>query len=111
MGRPLLESRINQSGSVQKKLSVSYTYFKDGTVNKLTYPSGDVITYGISGAGRLLSATDSGNNFATSATYFPSGLLSGMTNGSGIVSKNIYNNRLQGCRAKFRGVFPRWHPA
>lgn len=62
MGRPLLESRIN-AGSKQKNLSVSYAYNKDGSLNTLTYPSGDVVTYTVGGAGRVTAVNDSSNNY------------------------------------------------
>jgi RHS repeat-associated protein len=94
MGRPLFEARDNK-GSSAKVYTVGYTYFKDGSLNTLTYPSGDVMTYTVAGAGRPLQLTDSGNNFATSAAYTPSGLLNGMTSGNGIVTSNVYNDRLQ----------------
>jgi RHS repeat-associated protein len=94
MGRTLLESTRNM-GSAQKVLAVNYTYNKDGSLWKLTYPSGDVVTYTVGGAGRVTQVTDSTINFATSATYAPPGMLTGMTNGAGIVTSNIYNDRLQ----------------
>jgi len=95
MGRPLLESTHNH-GSAQTVLTVNYTYNKDGSLKTLTYPSGDVVTYTVSGAGRVTQVTDSANNnFVTSATYAPAGLLTGMTNGTDLVTSNIYNDRLQ----------------
>ncbi len=94
MGRPLVEAR-NNKGSAAKVYNVGYTYYTDGSLKTLTYPSGDVLTYSVGGAALPLQVKDSSNNFATSVTYPPSGLLTGMTNGSGIVTSNIYNDRLQ----------------
>jgi RHS repeat-associated protein len=94
MGRPVLES-TRSFGSVQKVLTVNYAYNQDGSLNTLTYPSGDVVTYTVGGAGRVTRVADSTNNFVTSATYAPPGLLTGMTSGTGIVTSNIYNDRLQ----------------
>ncbi len=104
MGRPLLESRYND-GSGQNKLNVSYAYFKDGSLNTLTYPSFDVVTYTVGGAGRPTLLSDSANNYVgdggTTATYAPQGALAGMVNGyvtgsfAGIVTANNYNDRLQ----------------
>jgi RHS repeat-associated protein len=94
MGRPLVESRLNK-GSSAKTLTVSYTYYKDGSLYALTYPSGNVVTYTVLGAERVTQLTDASNNYVTSATYAPPGGLTGMTNGSGVVTNNIYNNRLQ----------------
>lgn len=103
MGRPLLESRINK-GSSQKKLNVSYTYYKDGSLNTLTYPSGDVVTYTVGGAGRATQLSDPSNNYVgysgNSAKYAPNGSLASMTNGytstfAGIATSNTYNDRLQ----------------
>jgi RHS repeat-associated protein len=95
MGRVSIEARKNK-GSSAVTYTTTYSYNEDGSVNKLTYPSGDAIAYLVGGAGRATQVTDSNNNtFATAATYAPHGALTGMTNGSGIVTSNIYNDRLQ----------------
>jgi len=104
MGRPLLESRLNH-GSNNTTLNVSYTYWKDGSIDTLTYPSGDVVTYTPGGAGRPLGVSDSTYNYVANgttnhATYAPHGSLASMANGytstfAGIVTSNIYNDRLQ----------------
>jgi len=96
MGRPLIESRVNY-GSARTKLNASYTYWLDGSLKTLTYPSGDVVTYTVAGAGRPTQAIDSSNNYVTNATYTPHGALTSMLNGSAIATTNIYNNRLQPC--------------
>jgi RHS repeat-associated protein len=71
-------------------------YFPDGSLKTLTYPSGNVATYTVGGAGRPTQLTDSNNtNYASSVTYAPHGAVTGMSSGSGIVTSNIYNNRLQ----------------
>lgn len=104
MGRPLLESTRNL-GSTQKVLNVSYTYSMNGSLSTLTYPSGDLVTYTQGDAGRSLGVGDSSNSYVASgttnrATYAPGGALASMTNGytgpfAGIVTLNIYNDRLQ----------------
>jgi len=77
----------------------AYTYYKDGSLNKLTYPSGDVVTYTVGGAGRVTQISDTANNFVVARTtppmYAPHGALLAMTQGSGIITENIYNDRLQ----------------
>src|SRR6185437_7294447 len=81
--------------------SMSYSYNLDGSLSTATYPSGAVITYTPSGAGRMLSVVDTTNtiNYATSATYTPDGSLNGFVNGSGgaasITNTFTYNKRLQ----------------
>jgi RHS repeat-associated protein len=95
MGRPLLEARINAGGGSQTNYSVRYTYYLDGALNTLTYPSGDVVTYQVGGAERPTQVTDSTNNYAMSAKYAPHGALASMTNGTGIATSNIYSDRLQ----------------
>jgi hypothetical protein len=76
----------------------------DGSLNTLTYPSGDVVTYAVGGAGRVTQVSDSANSYVGysghPATYTPSGALAGMIQGNtgsfaGIVTSNIYNDRLQ----------------
>lgn len=93
MGRPS-ESRKNK-GSVVKGYSVNYTYYLDGSVNTLTYPSGNIISYTVGGAERVTQVSDSTNNYVVGAAYAPPGLLTNMTSGSNIVTNNIYNDRLQ----------------
>jgi len=107
MGRPLIESRLNH-GSAQKTLNVSYSYYKDGSLNTVTYPSGDLLTYTVGGAGRPTQLSDSMSGSSTNyvgyagntATYAPQGALATMTNGyssafAGITTSNVYNLRLQ----------------
>ena len=103
MGRPLTEARTNK-GSSAKEYNVKYSYFLNGALNTLTYPSGDVVTYTVGGAGRATQVSDSNNSFVgysgNTATYAPTGSLATMTNGytasfAGIVTSNFYNVRLQ----------------
>ena len=103
MGRPLIESRKNK-GSVTKTLNVNYTYNLDGSLKTLTYPSGDLVTYIVGGAGRTTQVSDPLDNFVgytnNFATYAPTGALASMTNGHGgtepgLVTSNTYNDRLQ----------------
>src|SRR6185437_6951555 len=94
--------------------SMSYSYNLDGTLSTATYPSGAVITYTPSGAGRMLSVVDTTNaiNYATTATYTPDGSLNGFVSGksgtfSGITNLFSYNQRLQPCRmAASTGALP-----
>lgn len=98
MGRLATERRANE-GSSTKTYNTGYAYWKDGSLNTLTYPSGSVVTYQVGGAGRVTNVSDSANNtYANSVTYAPHGALTGMTNGTNgtaIVTQNVYNNRLQ----------------
>jgi len=100
MGRSLFEATANK-GSSAKTYIVGYTYYLDGSLKTLTYPSGDVVTYTVGGAGRTTQVTDSASNtFVAPPTnpptmYAPHGALVGMTSGTGIVTSNAYNNRLQ----------------
>jgi RHS repeat-associated protein len=94
MGRLLFEARLN-TGSSTKTYTTGYTYFKEGSLNTITYPSGDLVTYLVGGADRATQVTDSVSNYAVSAKYAPHGALASMTNGTGIVTSNVYNDRLQ----------------
>jgi RHS repeat-associated protein len=103
MGRTLVDDRTN-NGSSAKTYASDYTYYKDGSLNTLTYPSGDVVTYTVGSAGRATYLSDASNNYVgysnTPAKYAPNGSLAGMTNGhtgtfAGIVTSNVYNDRLQ----------------
>jgi len=99
MGRLLAEARNNKGSGNPIKYTPQYTYYKDGSLKTLLYPSGKTLTYLVGGAGRVTKVSDSDNNvFAQSITYAPQGALTGMTggtSGTGIVTQNIYNNRLQ----------------
>jgi RHS repeat-associated protein len=81
-----------------------------GSPATLTYPSTRIITYTPDAAGRAVSAVDSTGpiNYATAATYAPTGALSSLTNGASIISTLYFNNRLQPCRisVKYTGTAP-----
>jgi RHS repeat-associated protein len=103
LGRPLIESRTNK-GSATTNYVVNNTYYKDGSQKTLTYPSGDIVTYTVSAAGRFTQLSDSGNSYVgysgNTATYAPPGSLATMTNGhtgtfAGIVTSNTFNDRMQ----------------
>src|SRR5262249_37386776 len=66
--------------------SMSYEYNPDGSIKFLHYPSGAVVAYSADSAGRTVSAVDSGHNinYATGATYAPSGALTGFVSGGPI---------------------------
>ena len=90
IGRPLADRRT--TNSVTK--TTSYTYNFDGSPATVTYPSGRLITYtlqssGTNTAGRLLSSIDSTGpiNYATAASYAPSGALASLTNGASVISE------------------------
>jgi RHS repeat-associated protein len=98
LGRLSSESRT--IAGVTKNLS--YTYNLDGSVARLTYPSGATIKYAPDSAGRVLSAVDTGNNinYVTGATYGPDNSLTGFVSGNsgtfaGISNSFSFNNRLQ----------------
>jgi RHS repeat-associated protein len=98
MGRPLFEG-TNNKGTSSKEYTVGYTYWLDGSLKTVAYPSGDVVTYTVGGAGRTTQVADSANiTFVSPPSgtpmYAPHGALAGMVNGS-IVTNNSYNNRLQ----------------
>jgi RHS repeat-associated protein len=70
LGRMTSETRV--IAGVPK--SISYEYYLGGSLAKLHYPSGRVITYTPDSAGRIISAADSnGTQYVTSATYYANG--------------------------------------
>src|SRR3984885_9448082 len=105
LGRVISQKESPTGGGVSVTEGASYTYNRDGSLSTLTYPSGNVVTYTVGGAGRPLGVSDSSDNYVANgttnhATYAPSGSLASMANGytttfTGIVTANIYNNRLQ----------------
>jgi RHS repeat-associated protein len=103
LGRLSAETRTltgANNASISKNLS--YEYNLDGSLYKLHYPSGNVVTYASGAAGLTLSAIDSGNgiNYATSTTYGPDSALTGFISGystsfAGITNAFTFNKRLQ----------------
>ncbi len=103
LGRLSAETRTltgANNASIPKNLS--YEYNLDGSLYKLHYPSGNVVTYEPGTAGLAVSAKDSGNNinYVTSATYGPDSSLAGFISGystsfAGITNAFTYNKRLQ----------------
>lgn len=105
MGRVLFEKRT--TNAITK--TTSYTYNFDGSLATITYPSGRVITYTPSAAGRTLSAKDIPNSIVYAggtcgptgdgACYAAFGGLSLLyNNGTAFSSTFYYNQRLQPCR-------------
>ena len=96
MGRALIDNRTILGSSPVTK-AFNYTYNLDGSMATLKYPSGRIITYTPSAAGRMVSATDLANSisYATAASYVPSGTLSQYTLGGSINGFVTYNSRLQ----------------
>jgi RHS repeat-associated protein len=105
MGRPLFDARGNLGTAPAIYGTIGYTYYKDGSVNTLAYPSGNVLTFTVGGAGRPLGVSDSTYTYVASgsASYAPNGALTSMQNGlensqnntPAIVTTNVYNDRLQ----------------
>jgi RHS repeat-associated protein len=103
LGRLATETRtLTGANNAAISKNLSYEYNLDGSLYKLHYPSGNVVTYTPDSAGRTLSAIDSGNgiNYVTSATYGPDSALTGFISGygtsfAGITNAFSYNKRLQ----------------
>jgi RHS repeat-associated protein len=103
MGRLATETRtLTGASNAAIFKTLSYDYNLDGSLYKLHYPSGNVVTYEPGAAGRTLSTKDTGNNinYVTSATYGPEGALTGFVSGNstsfaGITNAFSYNKRLQ----------------
>ncbi len=96
MGRVASEAQTQNSNITE---SWSYSYNLDGSVNQITYPSGNVLNYTVGGAGRVTQANDSNNTYmggaANTPMYAPQGAILNVANGSSILTSNAYNPRLQ----------------
>lgn len=78
--------------------SSSYSYYLDGSLKTLTYPSGRAVTYQVGGAELPLSATDSGSGvkYISGVMYAPQGALVTAALASGNISLiQSYSSRLQ----------------
>ena len=64
MGRLIAEAHsIGLTAPPPVTYNTGYTYSLDGSPQTLTYPSGDVVTYTVGGAGRAIQLNDSSNNY------------------------------------------------
>lgn len=110
MGQLVTETRmllgapaIGPGGTTNKQISkmMGYEYNLDGSLAKLHYPSGAIITYTSNGGGQPTSAVDvlNGINYVMDASFDPTGAVAGFVSGKGatqpITSAFSYNNRLQ----------------
>ncbi|HET9284477.1 MAG TPA: hypothetical protein VFR24_21190, partial [Candidatus Angelobacter sp.] len=102
LGRVSTETRtLTGANNASISKTLSYEYNLDGSLAKLHYPSGAVVTYTPDSAGRITQAVDSGNgiNYVTGATYGPDSSLTGFVSGSGgvtaITNSFSYSKRLQ----------------
>lgn len=99
MGRTLTDQRM--TNGVTKTITYTYAPFVDGSIDKITYPSGLAITYSYDGAERPTSAIDANNNsYVLNATYAPqgalqTGTLSATSLFAGFGVTNSYTPRLQ----------------
>jgi YD repeat-containing protein len=54
--------------------NMGYSYYLNGSVKSITYPSNRVVTYTSSAAGRITAAVDgNGTQYISNATYYPNG--------------------------------------
>jgi RHS repeat-associated protein len=76
----------------------SYVYNLDGSLQKLSYPSGHSVTYTPGGAGLPLAVADSTvATYASSAEYTAWGAQNSTLFGSAVAENVLYNTRLQPC--------------
>jgi RHS repeat-associated protein len=109
MGRVLFDKRLNY-GTSAATLITGYTYYLEGSLNTLSYPSvsypsSELVTYTVGQAERVTQVSDSSNNYVYyssalgSPEYAPNGSVANVVNGhtssTGIAISNIYNDRLQ----------------
>jgi RHS repeat-associated protein len=114
MGRLNTETRVlTGANNLAFSKNLIYEYNLDGSLYKLHYPSGNVVTYtmaanGSNSAGRVGLVKDLGNNInyvtgagtSSYATYSPDGAPTGFLSGystsfAGITNAFTYNQRLQ----------------
>ncbi len=91
LGRMTSETRVIHGVSK----TISYEYYLGGSLAKLHYPSGRVVTYTPDSAGRTIAAADgNGTQYVTSATYYANG-SEYQRSMPGIYFRNDLNPRLQ----------------
>jgi uncharacterized protein RhaS with RHS repeats len=82
-----------------KSLSLDYTYNTQGHLSSITYPDGDVVSFAPNAFGQptqSLRGARTGReafNYATNASYHPSGSIDTFNYGNGLTHKTTLNNR------------------
>ena len=74
-----------------RSLTVGYGYAAGGKANRVTYPSGHIVTYGYDSAGRISSVSVDGATLLNAATYEPFGPANGWTWGNGTNHQRFYD--------------------
>jgi RHS repeat-associated protein len=75
----------------ERTLTVGYGYAAGGKLNRITYPSGRVLTYGFDGAGRINSVTLDSTVLLNQVTWQPFGAPTGWTWGNGASHQRSYD--------------------
>jgi len=78
-----------------KALTLTYGYDQQGALKRLDYPNGDRIDYLPNGFGEPTGAHRAEQNYASSASYYASGMLKSFTYGNGLQHFTTINGRQQ----------------
>ena len=77
----------------------AYTYYPTGRLKSVIYPSGNLVSYNQTSAGRVASvkkgATNSADSYASNFLYSPHGGATSITLGNQVVETRSYNSLLQ----------------
>ena len=76
-----------------KLFTLDYAYNSLGHLDSLTYPYTGKVDFAPNAFGQATKAMSTSQSYATSATYYPNGMIDGFTFGNGIVHKTTLNNR------------------
>jgi len=83
-----------------KFFSISYGINSLGHLESTTYPNGDIVSYAPNGFGQATKATRAGQDYATAATYYPTGSIDTFKFGNGLTHKTTLNSRKVPSRLK-----------
>lgn len=83
--------------------NTSYQYNPDGTLAKITYPSGRTVTLGEDGIGRIIQIGTNGNALLNIGSYNAAGEILSETYGNGVAGTYTYNNQLQLATLQYTG--------
>ncbi len=98
MGRPLVDKRT--TAGLANSTTYTYSPYLDGGIASVKYPSGRIVNYTESSAGRLLTAADSSTSYVSAVHYAAQGAITSMgmgASGTAVSMTEIYNNRFQAC--------------
>lgn len=85
--------------------SIDYRYNVNGHLDRLTYPSNEVVDFAVNAKGQVTAVTSAAHTYASNVTYYPSGAIASFTYGNGVQHSMTQNTRQLPASVFDSGVF------